>query len=187
MSGYGITTNSSGVCLISGTWSHGADGQLHGTYAAQMGDETIVEGALTALAINGKLVAEVTTTNGRLRFRGLPVSNQPDLSGDWLAVVEVLSISDSRLSTLDPRPSFETYDLSLAEEFPGIFRLEGQGAGPWNGAVIATSHNEVSAYTETDAFAGRSLAGRVDSSGQTMLLKGVDQHGAKISIRAQKQ
>ena len=183
LTGHGITTNSAGLCLISGTWTNREGGKVEGTYRGQVGDQPVVEGTVTAVVGTGKLVGEVKTADGTLRLRGIPVSDQPDLSGHWVAQVEVLSTLNRQPST----PFVETYELTVSEEFPGLFRIEGEGSGPLQGAVIASSRNQLNAYMTEPPLKAMSLSGRVDSTAATMVLHGTDRNGNELRITAVKQ
>ena len=77
----------------------------------------------------------------------------------------------------------ETYELTVEKEDPGLFRLQALGAGPLSGAVIVTHRNEISAYMSGDSMGSRSLDGRLEPESQVMWLQGVDQAGAKITIK----
>ena len=78
----------------------------------------------------------------------------------------------------------ETYELTVEEEYPGLFRLQALGAGPLAGAVIVTHRNEISAYMSGDSLGSRSLGGHLEPESQVMSLQGVDQNGGRITIRA---
>ena len=65
----------------------------------------VVRGELTAIiSAEGKLLGKVVTDEGIFRLHGVPATDQPDLSGRWLAQVEALSSSDTQDSALSASP-----------------------------------------------------------------------------------
>ncbi len=175
LSGYGISLRSSGIFTISGAWRTDPDGRLTGRYVAEIGEAILVDGELKGTITGGNLEALVSSRPVAFGLTGRPVSDQPDLAGTWLAEVEM---ADGTI--------IETYELSVSEELPGVFRLNSEG-DEVSGAVVANSRNQLAAWMITGSLQARSLTGSVDPFQKTIVLQGANQSGAKITIRATKQ
>ena len=91
-SGYDIRLRKFGENDVSGTWGFDAKGRLTGSFIEQLGSATNWTGTLAGSAKSLKsLSASVTTTGvGVFRWKGVPATEFPDLSGTWTGVVTIV-------------------------------------------------------------------------------------------------
>jgi PKD repeat protein len=91
-SGYDIRLKKFGENDVSGTWGFDAKGRLTGSFIEQLGSATNWTGTLAGSAKSLKsLSASVTTTGvGVFRWKGVPATEFPDLSGTWTGVVTIV-------------------------------------------------------------------------------------------------
>jgi hypothetical protein len=176
---YGVSSESSGLFTLSGTWSVDDKGMLSGSYT-----ETI-NGADVTGTINGKVTAKklsgkITATNGNFSFTGTPEKDTQSLSGTWTGIAV---LGKTRLS--------EIYQIAPTGT-PHVFQITGFGVSPAgefgiSGVALAGSKGKVrvfalSEYPWAETPGATNLSGVINVAKTKGVLKGFETTGEPIKI-----
>lgn len=179
--GYGITTRSYAVFTLSGTWTLNASGRVVGTYTEDL-DGQQASGSFIGKARAGRnFQADVLAQNGIFKLSGKPPGFIPNFSGSWVGLV-----TEARNTVV------EHYQITASEDFPGVFDIVGNGAGPSGaftvaGAAILTWKGGATAFAISE-FQGGGIAaayviGKYNAAMQTASLTGFDSNGLQLRIK----
>jgi hypothetical protein len=181
VSGYGIVRKQFGLFTLTGHWGFDTNGNVVVAYVQSLnGADTAVSFTANVLR-SGKFRAKGSSTDGALQFKGMVVSDFPDLSGSWTAAVK------HRGKTLH-----ETYAIAASTNFPAVFDVTGNGLSDTGsftltGSIIATSNNRLNASIDRTFGVNTqrsALYGRFKSAKPEMDLKGVDDTAGHLAITA---
>jgi len=180
-SGYDIRLKKFGLNDVSGTWGFGAKGRLTGSFIEQLGSATNWTGTLAGTAKSLKsLSGTVTTTSvGVFRWKGVPATTFPDLSGTWTGAVTIVKV-----------PTLVSYAVRTNANDSAVFDVTTSiNTNTVIGQLIATSRDVVYGYvavggtniTMSGKFKDRSAKALPD----IMTLKGAvtNTPAAKVSIQ----
>ena len=178
-SGYAIRLLPFGLDDVSGTWGFGAKGQVTGPFVERLGGGTNWNGTLTAKVKSLKsLGGSVTTTDsGVFRWKGVPATTFPDLSGTWTGIVTIVKA-----------PTSVSYAIRTNANDSAVFDVTTTvDTNTVVGQLIATSRNVVYGYvtvggtniTMSGKFKDRSAKALPD----VMTFKGKDTTADKVSIQ----
>jgi hypothetical protein len=183
LTGYGMSVGSFGLLEIAGEWTVTDDGQIAGTLTMTVGDDVVLEGTVVVTrGDDGRIVMRIHNADGEIMLDGIRANAVPDLSGMWNAEV-----------TLPGATCVETFDLTVSEQHPGVFRLDGAGTSDERvytvtGAVLVNSANRLAAFTVRlagdDAPHESVFIGVVSEDGTTIEATGIDRKGAELTLRA---
>lgn len=172
--GYGLSTRSSGMFTLSGTWAVGASGKITGTYneSAQS-----VSGAVTGRATTKQLVLSVATSDGTYKLNGKPVStgNFPDFSGSWNITLRAghTNIADS-------------VSITTTNGYPGLFEIAGGSGDVYglSGQAIETATGGLTMYINSTALGeSAGLIGKFNAVSQTANLSGKDENKDGVRVK----
>jgi hypothetical protein len=172
-SGIGIRLKTFGLDAVSGHWGFDAKGRVTGPFVEQTGSTMNWTGTLSATVKSLKSVSGIlTTTSGTFRWKGLPATTFPDLSGTWTGLVTVVK-------TATP----VSYVITNNASDSGVFDIATTAApGTVVGQLLATSRNRVYGYV---MVGGQqiTLSGNFSAARHSMTLKGTSTNGAKVAIK----
>ena len=134
--GYGIRLKTFGLDTISGTWSNDAKGKLTGSFIEKLGSATNWTGALLGSAKTDKsLSASIVTSNAVYKWKGVPATDFPDLSGTWSGQV-----------TIAKSPSNVLYAITANATNSAVFDVARTTTNTVIGQFIATSKDAVTGF-----------------------------------------
>jgi hypothetical protein len=177
LTGYGIQSDCSGVFSFTGTWAPSNTSAIAGSVIETSGCGAPVAGISATMRAGHWLKVTETTTSGIRKWKGIPVSTGPDLSGSWLGETQD---RNQHVTTV------QSYNFSPHNGSPGAFDIVDGTTEALVGSAIVTSHNRISAHVIVD---GRdsSLTGKLNSKKHLITLDGLDVTGQKIIIRITQQ
>ena len=173
-SGYEIRLKPFGLDDVSGTWGFGAKGVITGSLVEQTGTTTNWNGTLAGKATSLKsLSASVTTTNaGIFKWKGVPATTFPDLSGTWTGVVTIVK-----------SPTSVSYAVRTNATDSAVFDVTASGnTNAVIGQLIATSRNVVYGYVTTGGT-NITMSGKFNEKKDSLTFKGTDATADKVSIQ----
>ena len=174
LDGYGMFADTFGLFTISGAWEFDAKHQITGSYTETLNGNDLLSGPMIAKATSGKsLKASVGAGKGSARkLTGKPARATDDLSGTW-------NISGFSGKT----PFSETYTLTPSATYDHVFDLNGTGPSySLSGSVLINSRNQLNLGTTNGVI--RSLTGKLNVKKGTASLKGSDNAGNRVKIKA---
>ena len=173
-SGYAIRLKPFGLDDVSGTWGFGAKGAITGSLVEQIGSTTNWTGTLAGKATSLKsLSTSVTTTNaGVFKWKGVPATTFPDLSGTWTGVVSIAKAPTSvsyavRTNATDSA----VFDVTTTVDTNTVI-----------GQLIATSRDVVYGYVTTGGT-NITMSGKFSAKKLSLTFKGTDTTADKVSIQ----
>ena len=185
VTGCGITRDQFGFFALAGTWSLDAHGGVIVSYVLSTNSVGSGGASFTArLLHSGRFRGKGHSSHGNLLlFKGEQPSSLPGLTGSWTAVVK------RRTKTLH-----ETYTITASTNFPAVFDVTGGGLSDTgsftlSGTIIAMRNNTLNASIDRTFGVDTqhsSLAGRVNAKDFEIQLKGFDDTGAYLRIKALK-
>jgi hypothetical protein len=175
LTGYGLTIYN--LFTVSGTWTVDAKGKLTGTYAENVGLDTL-NATFTGKATTGKRL-EITAEGilGRFKYNGVPMRSLPEILGTWSSIVTRLDGTGR---------DFEIYEFTSVPQYPGIFSIAGNGVSgglPYaiDGTGIITAKGKITAFRGNDFEGGGTtsdfLTGTFRERQQIISLLGTDASG----------
>jgi hypothetical protein len=173
LGGYGIRADCAGVFNLSGTWQAVGTVGILGSMNEDSGCGELPL-SLSATVRAGRSLKGAATAGAVVRkWRGIPLSSLPDLSGQWLGEAR-----DKKLHLT----TVEGYDFVARDASPGVFDIVDMATDSVVGCAIVTSRNQVRAHVIVD---GRdcSLTGKFNSKRRMLVLKGVDVAGHRTTIQ----
>ena len=173
-SGFGIRLKTVGLDDVWGHWGFGAKGQVTGPFIELLGSATNWDGTLTAKVSSLKsLGGSVTTTNsGVFRWKGVPVTTFPDLSGTWTGVVMIVKAPTSvSYAILTNANDFAVFDVTTTLNTNAVV-----------GQLIATSRNVVYGYVAVGGT-NITMSGKFNEKKLSLTFKGKDETAEKVSIK----
>ena len=175
--GYGVRADCAGVFNLSGTWQSSGIGAILGSINEDSGCGELPSGLSATMKAGRSLKATATAGAVVRKWKGVPLSSLPDLTGHWLGVARDKKL---RLTTA------EDYNFIVHNASPGAFDIIDAATSTVVGCAIVTSRNQVRAHVILD---GRdsSLTGKFNSTKRTLTLKGVDvaRHGITLQVTQQ--
>ena len=175
--GYGVRADCAGVFNLSGTWQPAGSGGILGSINEDSGCGELPL-SLSARVNTGRSLKATATAGVVVRkWRGIPLSSLPDLSGQWLGEAQ-----DKKLHVT----TVEGYDFVGRDASPGVFDIVDRATDSVVGCAIITSRNQVRAHVIID---GRdsSLTGKFNSKRRRLVLKGLDVARHRITIQVTQQ
>jgi hypothetical protein len=183
LTGYGMSVGSFGLLEIAGEWTVTDDGQIAGTLTMTVGDDVVLEGTVVVTrGEDGRIVMRIQNADGEIMLDGIRATTVANLSGTW----------DAEL-TMPGAVCAEAFDLTVSEQHPGVFRLDGAGTTSdrvytVTGAVLINSANRLAAFTVRiagdDAPHESVFIGTVSDDGTTIEALGFDREGNELALRA---
>jgi PKD repeat protein len=175
-SGFGIRLKTFGLDDVSGTWGFDAKGRLTGSFIEQLGSATNWTGTLagTAKSLKSLSASVTTTTVGVFRWKGVPATTSPDLSGTWTGVVTIVKA-----------PTSVSYAIRTNATDSAVFDVTTTlNTNAVIGQLIATSRDVVYGYVTTGGT-NITMSGKFNSKKlpMTMTFKGTDTTADKVSIK----
>ncbi len=181
-SGYDIRLKKFGENDVAGTWGFDAKGRLTGSFIEQLGSATNWTGTLAGSAKSlESLSASVATTTGAgvFKWKGVPATTFPDLSGTWSGVVTIVKA-----------PTSVSYAIRTNANDSAVFDVTASSdTNTVIGQLIATSRDVVYGYV-TVGGTNLTMSGKFkDQSAKAlpkiMTFKGATTNGpaAKVTIQ----
>jgi PKD repeat protein len=176
-SGYEIRLGTFGLDTLSGAWDFDAKSNLTGLFIEQLGGTTNWTGTLAGKAKSLKSVsASVTTSNGVYKWKGVPATTFPDLSGMWTGQVTVAKIAAG-----------VGYAITTNATNAGVFDVAALTAtNAVIGRFIVTSRGKMDGYI-TIASKQTILSGTFRASKSSVSLKGRNEDGVLVEVRIAKE
>ncbi|HUJ71706.1 MAG TPA: hypothetical protein VLZ30_05645 [Verrucomicrobiae bacterium] len=181
VSGYGILRKQFGLFTLTGNWGFDTNGNVVVACVQALNGVNTAISFTANVRHSGTFQAKGSSTAGALQFKGATVSDLPDLTGTWTAVVK------RRSKTLH-----ETYTITVSTNLPAVFNVTGSGLSDTGsftltGNIIATSNNKLNASIDRTFGVDTqrsSLYGRFKPAKPELALKGVDDSDAHLTIKA---
>jgi len=172
-SGFGIRLETFGLDDVLGHWGFDAKGQVTGPFVEQTGGTTNWTGTLLGTAASLKSVnGAVPTALGTFRWKGVPATTFPDLSGTWTGLVTIVKSA----ATVN-------YVISSNANDSAVFDIATSGdSGTVVGQLLVTSRNKVYAYVTFDGKQVR-LSGAFSAVRHSLTLRGTDATAEKIAVK----
>ncbi len=188
VSGYGVEESLCGAFTVTGTWSEDTRGNMSATFNQSFAESNChhvasIDGTFTAKPSKNRKVNAIARDSLRaFRWKAARDPSLPVLIAGWRGALKVKKSKTE-----------EIYDLTPADNKPGLYEIQGQSADATytlTGALIVTSRNRVTASIVRQLPTGPVTSfytGKVNPRKQTLSLKGVDATGAKHRISAVSQ
>lgn len=171
--GYGMRESCPGILSFVGTWEADSTGAIAGsiTEETDCGDVPVNLSATLRTGVSLK-ADETVNTVIRNRWKGIPATNSPDLSGSWLG-----SVKNGKLHTT----VVQSYRFVAHAGLPGVFDIIDDMTSTTVGSAIVTSSNRVQAHM---IIAGQdsSLVGKFNPKRNTLVLGGLNVASQHISL-----